>query len=78
MKKPFLTAISFSFFSIGIAQTEKQLGDFSKVTAFDKIDVTLIASTENKIVLTGANSQEVEVVNKKGELNICLFCFFST
>jgi hypothetical protein len=70
MKKPFLTAITFSFFSIGIAQTKKQLGDFSKVTAFDKIDVTLIASSENKIVLIGENSQEVEVVNKKGELKI--------
>ena len=70
MKKIFLSAITFSFFSIGIAQTEKQLGDFSKVTAFDKIDVTLIASSENKIVLIGENSQEVEVVNKKGELKI--------
>ena len=68
MKKPFLTAITFSFFSIGITKTEKQLGDFSKVTAFDKIDVTLIASSENKIVLIGENSQEV--VNKKGELKI--------
>ena len=56
--------------SITYAQTEKSVGDFTKVTAFDKIDVQLIASTENKVVLTGANSQEVELVNKNGELKI--------
>lgn len=56
--------------SIAFAQTEKNVGDFTKVTAFDKIDVNLVASSENKIVLTGANSQEVEVLNKNGELKI--------
>ena len=70
MKKTFLTFITCSIFSFGIAQTEKQVGDFTKVTAFDKIDVNLIASSENKVVLTGANSQEVEVLNKNGELKI--------
>ena len=70
MKNTFLTFITCSIFSFGIAQTEKQVGDFTKVTAFDKIDVILIASSENKVVLTGANSQEVEVLNKNGELKI--------
>ena len=70
MKNTFLTFITCSIFSFGIAQTEKNVGDFTKVTAFDKIDVNLVASSENKIVLTGANSQEVEVINKSGELKI--------
>jgi hypothetical protein len=70
MKNKFLTFITCSIFSFGIAQTEKKVGDFNKVTAFDKIDVNLVASTENKVVLTGANSQEVELVNKNGELKI--------
>lgn len=70
MKNTFLTFITCSIFSFGIAQTEKQVGDFTKVTAFDKIDVNLVASTENKVVLKGANSQEVELVNKNGELKI--------
>ena len=70
MKNTFLTFITCSIFSFGIAQTEKKVGDFTKVTAFDKIDVNLVASSENKIVLTGANSQEVELVNKSGELKI--------
>ena len=70
MKNTFLTFITCSIFSFGIAQTEKNVGDFTKVTAFDKIDVNLVASSENKVVLTGANSQEVEIVNKNGELKI--------
>jgi hypothetical protein len=46
------------------------VGDFAKVTAFDKIDVNLIAGSENKVVLTGVNSNEVEIVNNNGELKI--------
>jgi hypothetical protein len=56
--------------SITFAQTEKNVGDFTKVTAFDKIDVTLIPSTENKVKLIGKNYNEVELVNKNGELKI--------
>lgn len=56
--------------SIAFAQTEKNVGDFTKVTAFDKIDVTLIPSTENKVKLIGKNYNEVELVNKNGELKI--------
>lgn len=56
--------------SIAFSQTEKEVGDFSKVTSFDKIDVTLISSDENKVVLTGDNSEKVELVNKNGELKI--------
>lgn len=68
MKK--LAFIFLVFSSMAFAQTEKKVGDFIKVTAFDKIDVSLVASSENKIVLKGANSQEVELVNKNGELKI--------
>ncbi len=56
--------------SLTYAQLEKNVGDFTKVTAFDKIDVNLVAASENKVVLTGANSKEVELVNKNGELKI--------
>ena len=56
--------------SLTYAQLEKNVGDFTKVTAFDKIDVNLVAASENKVVLTGVNSKEVELVNKNGELKI--------
>jgi hypothetical protein len=68
MKKIIYSLLLMS--SLTYAQTEKNVGDFTKVTAFDKIDVNLIAASENKVVLTGAHSNEVELVNKKGELKI--------
>lgn len=51
-------------------QVEKKVGDFNKVTSFDRIDVLLIASNENKVVLEGKEANEVELVNKNGELKI--------
>lgn len=56
--------------SIGFSQTEKEVGDFNKITSFDQIDVLLIPSTQNKVVLNGSGSEEVEVINKNGELKI--------
>ena len=58
--------------SIAFAQTEKIVGDFNKVTSFDQIDVILIPSSENKVLLNGSGSNEVELVNKNGELKIRL------
>ncbi len=52
------------------AQITKNVGDFTKVTAFDKIEVLLIQSNENKIELSGNGAEEVELVNKNGELKI--------
>ncbi|MBK8599391.1 MAG: DUF2807 domain-containing protein [Flavobacterium sp.] len=49
---------------------EKNVGDFTKVTAFDQIDVMLIPSDENKVSLNGSGSDEVELINKNGELKI--------
>jgi len=68
MKRIVYSILLFS--SITYAQIEKKVGDFTKVTAFDKIDVNLIAGFENKVVLTGVNSNEVEIVNNNGELKI--------
>ncbi len=68
MKKVFFSFLVFS--QIVFSQTEKAVGDFNKVTSFDKIDVILIPSDENKVVLNGSGSDEVEVVNKNGELKI--------
>lgn len=56
--------------SLTFAQKEKEVGDFNKVTSFDKIDVILIASDENKVVVDGSGSDDVEIVNKNGELKI--------
>ncbi len=70
MKNKILTFITCSIISIGTAQIEKKVGDFTKVTSFDKIDVELVFGTENKVILKGTNSEEVELINNNGELKI--------
>ena len=66
-----LVIIAFVFLSqITNAQVTRNLGDFDEVKVFDKINVKLIESSENKIVVTGARADEVETVNKNGELKI--------
>ena len=52
------------------AQVTKNLGDFNTVKVFDKLNVKLIASSENKAIITGDREEEVEFVNKNGELKI--------
>ena len=70
MKQTFLNILAFSIFSFGFSQVEKNLGDFHKVTSFDQIDLQLVKSSENKIIIKGSGSSDVEVVNKNGELKI--------
>lgn len=61
-----LLFVSQLFFS----QITKNVGDFEKVTSFDKIEVILIPSSENRVVLKGNGAEDVELVNKNGELKI--------
>jgi len=52
------------------AQVTKNLGDFTTVRVFDKINVTLVKSSENKIVIKGSRAEDVEVVTKNNDLKI--------
>ncbi len=51
-------------------QTTINLADFEDIKVFDQLNVTLIPSTENKIVVTGINQGNVEIVNKNSLLKI--------
>lgn len=48
----------------------KNVGEVTSVKSFDKISVQLIKSNENKVVLSGNESEYVELVNKNGELKV--------
>ncbi|SHG82140.1 head GIN domain-containing protein [Winogradskyella jejuensis] len=49
---------------------EKKIGEFSEFKAFDLINVTMIKSNENKVIIEGRNRRNVQVVNKNGKLKI--------
>lgn len=52
------------------AQVTKNLGDFTTVRVFDKINVTLVKGTQNKIEIKGSRANDVEVVTKNNDLKI--------
>lgn len=53
---------------IAYSQTSKNFGDFSSVKAYDRINVALVKSSENKVEIS--DDSDIEIVNKNGELKI--------
>jgi hypothetical protein len=49
---------------------EKTIGEFTTVKVYDLINVKMIKSDENKVIVSGKNRTDVEVVNKNGKLKI--------
>lgn len=72
MKNLFFLASFFIAINLN-AQVTKDLGDFDTVRVFDKLNVKLIAGSENKIVIEGKEEDNVEVINKNGELKIRMY-----
>ena len=58
-------------FSVNSQETvEKTIGEFTTVKIYDLINLKLIKSNENKVIISGKNRKEVEIVNKNGKLKI--------
>lgn len=49
---------------------EKTVGEFSELKVYDLIEVELVKSDKDKIVITGKNAEDVLVNNKNGTLKI--------
>lgn len=49
---------------------DKKVGDFSEVKVYDRIEVNLIKSEENKVVITGEDVEDVQIINKDGKLKV--------
>ena len=43
---------------------EKSIGEFTELKVYDLIEVELVKSNENKVVITGDNKDDVVVKNK--------------
>ena len=56
---------------MAFAQSTRNVGDFSSLKVYNKINVTLIGSNESKVE-TEENDPDIETVNKNGELKIKL------
>jgi hypothetical protein len=49
---------------------EKTIGEFTELKVYDLIEVELIKSNENKVIISGKNNTDVLVNNKNGKLKI--------
>jgi Putative auto-transporter adhesin, head GIN domain len=71
MKK--IIFIAFVMLSqLNYGQTTIKLENFDEVKVFDQLNVTLVQSDENKVVVTGKNETYFEAVNKNGVLKLRL------
>lgn len=48
----------------------KETGDFHEIKVFDLMEVNLILSDENKVVITGMHTEDVKVINSNGTLKL--------
>lgn len=49
---------------------EKTIGEFTELKVYDLIEVEMIKSNENKVIISGKNNQDVLINNKNGKLKI--------
>lgn len=49
---------------------DKQVGNFNEVKVFDLIEVNLIHSDENRVLIKGKNVDDIQIVNNNGKLKI--------
>jgi len=68
--KRIILALFVMISQLSFSQTTIKLEDFDELKVFDQLNVTLIPSNENKVVITGKNESSFEAVNKNGVLKL--------
>ena len=66
----FILTLTVCFISNGQETVEKTVGEFTTLKVYDLINLKMIKSKENKVVVSGKNRKDVEVLNKNGKLKI--------
>jgi len=72
MKRIFLV-VFILLTQLNYGQKTINLDDFDEIKVFDQLNITLVPSDENKIVITGTNQGNVETVNRNGLLKIRIY-----
>ncbi|MEM7085913.1 MAG: head GIN domain-containing protein [Bacteroidota bacterium] len=68
-----IVTICLVFFSItAFAQRSvtRDVGDFNELKVYDLIEVNLIQSDENKVVIKGDHTDDVKIINQNGKLKL--------
>ena len=72
MKRFILTLLIIPSLLVSQEEINRNLGDFTKLSIYDGINVELIKSDENKVEASGENTRFIVVKNKNGNLKIRL------
>ena len=72
MKRFILTLLIIPSLLVSQEEINRKLGEFTKLSIYDGINVELIKSDENKVEASGENTRFVVVKNKNGNLKIRL------
>ncbi|WP_213521100.1 head GIN domain-containing protein [Nonlabens sp.] len=64
------TAILFSLLTLAQNPIETVVSDFDTIKTYDLVTVNLVKSSENKIIISGRDAQDVEYVQKNDILKI--------
>ena len=71
MKKILALLVLFSVLSVTAQEgITKQISNFYEIKIFDGISAELIRSEENKVIISGDEAAQVELINKNGKLKI--------
>lgn len=72
MKKKILFVAFLAFSALSFAQrtVERKVGDFNEIKVFDLIEVNLIQSDEDKVMIKGQHVDDIRVVNQNGTLKL--------
>lgn len=70
MKKLYFISLLFCTQIFSQTPITKTLGEFSELKVYDLINVDLIKSDQNKIVISGEHTQDVTVIQKNNTLKI--------
>lgn len=65
-----ILAVLFSYSTIAQDSIEKTVGEFDTVKVYDLINLKMKKSDENKVVISGKNRKDVQVLNNNGKLKI--------
>jgi hypothetical protein len=65
-----LCILFISLFSFGQYTIDTEVGEFNEIKVFDLIEVNMIQSNENKILIKGSNVDDIKWANKNGVLKL--------
>jgi len=70
--KRILSTLALVFVTSLVAQNDikKTVGEFTELKVYDLIEVELIESDQDKVLISGKNPEDVVVVNRNGKLKI--------